>query len=237
MNQQPIGVFDSGVGGLSVVSAIRQAMPNEDIVYLGDSAHLPYGTKPRATIVGYAFDAVSFLLTYQVKVIVIACHTATAQTEASLRKEVDLPIVGMIQPTLNYLRMVRQGTTTILATESTKESRAYPYEVVACPSFVPLVETSVLDRDYTNAVVKTTLLEVKAHQVVLGCTHFAFLERAIKKHLPDSFVLEPSYLVANELKQVLTKQHKLRHGGKGKTKLFFTGKHNDTLVRRLICVL
>jgi len=193
----PLGVFDSGLGGLTVAAALRRALPRERIIYLGDTARVPYGTRSAETVVRYARGCAKLLLARGVKALIIACNTVSAVAVDILRAELDLPILGVIEPgaraALNALGPDRSGPIGVLGTVGTVTSGAYPravsqlstrLEVVtqAAPLLVPLVEEGWLTGEVPRLAVRRYLEPLVAANVsviVLGCTHYPLLKRTI----------------------------------------------------------
>ncbi len=215
----PIGVFDSGVGGLTVVREIIRQLPHENIVYFGDTARVPYGSKSRDTIINYSEQIANFLMTKNVKAIVIACNTATAFALESLQAKFDVPIIGVIRPgAITAVNATKNGNIGIIATEATIGSEIYP-EVIheyrpdckvtqkACPLLVPLVEEGWTDDDVTKEVARRYLASIMASDVdtlVLGCTHYPLLRKMIGGILGDSVQLvNPAYETACSLRELL----------------------------------
>jgi len=153
--KRPIGVFDSGIGGLSVVKELRRLLPGEDIVYFGDTARLPYGTKSKETVVRFSCEIVRFLMRFRIKLGVVACHTASSFSLPTLRRHFPIPIVGVVQPGAQQaLTATRTGRIGVLGTRATVQSRSYEKEIKrlrprarvlsqSCPLFVPLVEEGI----------------------------------------------------------------------------------------------
>lgn len=192
----PIGIFDSGVGGLTVLRAIRECLPHENLIYLGDTARVPYGTKSRATVERYAVEDAAFLVNKGVKAIVIACNTASALARERLRREFDLPFLSVIGPGVRAaVRSTQNRRIGVIATEATIESGAYVngireagdtqhFEIFSqpCPLFVPLVEEGETDSPIAKQVAEKYLAPLRAQQIdtlVLGCTHYPLLKNII----------------------------------------------------------
>jgi len=227
--KRPIGVFDSGIGGLSVVKEIQRVLPGEGLVYFGDTAHLPYGTKSKETIVRFSREIVRFLLKFRVKAIVVACHTASSFSLTALRKEFDLPIIGVVRPGAEEaLRMTHSGRIGILGTRSTIQSGSYLREIKrlnprakvfsqSCPLFVPLVEEGHLEDDIATRVAEEYLRPFKrlhVDTVVLGCTHYPLLKRVIGKALGKGVCLiDSSHETAEQVKRLLEKDHLISLNG------------------------
>ncbi|MBU3664810.1 MAG: glutamate racemase [Chthoniobacterales bacterium] len=189
-----IAVFDSGVGGLTVVSALRRELPAEDIVYLGDTARVPYGGKSRETIERYAAEIAHLLVSEGAKMIVVACNTASALAVPRLRDTCPVPVVGVIDPGVQAaLDTTRSGHVAVIGTKATIGSAAYEHALrsaradirvtsVACPLLVPLIEEGLLEDRITEAVLERYLSAVRgtdADTMVLGCTHYPLLAPAI----------------------------------------------------------
>src|SRR5205823_7148686 len=191
----PIGIFDSGVGGLTVYRALHEHLPNERFVYLGDTARVPYGTKSLATVERYAVENAQFLAAHGIKLLVVACNTASALALPAIRQALDIDVVGVIGPgaraAVADLKGKRIG---VIATESTVQSGAYsqaiakadPNAVVierACPLFVPLAEEGWADEEVARAVAETYLKDLRSSidTLVLGCTHYPILKSVIQE--------------------------------------------------------
>ena len=190
----PIGVFDSGLGGLTVVRELIRQMPNESIIYFGDTARVPYGPKGPETVIRYSQDVARFLRTQEVKAIVVACNTATAHALETLRAEQDVPVIGVIEPGAKAaVSASRESRIGVIGTRGTIRSRAYEKAIrkiapeatitaAACPLFVPLVEEGWLDSDPTRTIARGYLEPFaggKIDTLVLGCTHYPLLKKVI----------------------------------------------------------
>lgn len=215
----PIGVFDSGRGGLTVARELLRQLPNERIIYFGDTARVPYGGKSKETIIRYSRQIVRFLLTKNVKAIVIACNTASAFALEELKREFDIPIIGVIRP---GARAAVENTVTkrigVIGTEGTIRSAIYS-EIIheydreaivigkACPLFVSLVEEGWLHDTVTDEVAYRYLSEFKDRDIdtlILGCTHYPLLRSTIMKAMgEDVFLVNPAYETAVSLKRLL----------------------------------
>ena len=190
----PIGVFDSGIGGLTVVRELTRQLPNESIIYFGDTARVPYGPKSPETVIRYSREITSFLRDQGVKAVVVACNTATAHALPALRDEYDLPIIGVIEPgSRAAARATRSGNVGVIGTHGTINSRAYERAIVAelptanvmaraCPLFVPLIEEGWLETEATRLIATEYLgpfVGASIDTLVLGCTHYPLIKRAI----------------------------------------------------------
>lgn len=221
INMAPIGVFDSGRGGLTVAREILRQLPNEKIVYFGDTARVPYGSKSKETVIRYSRQIVRFLLTKNVKAIVIACNTASAFALEELKGEFDIPIIGVIRP---GAKAAVENTVTkrigVIGTEGTIRSAIYS-EVIheydreaivlgkACPLFVSLVEEGWLHDTVTDEVAGRYLSEFKNRDIdtlIMGCTHYPLLRSTIMKTMgEDVFLVNPAYETAASLRRLLDK--------------------------------
>ena len=199
--QRPIGVFDSGVGGLTVVNALRRLLPAEEIFYLGDNARIPYGNKGAATVERYSFELTGLLLAEGAKTIVVACNTATALAMPRLQDTLKVPIVGVIAPgAAAAVAATRNGRVGVIGTHATISSGAYEralrqlapdlvIHAAACPLFVPLIEEGLLDDPLTDQHIARDLrpvLDAGVDTLILGCTHYPLLKEAIARQVgPD----------------------------------------------------
>lgn len=216
----PIGIFDSGVGGLTVAEEIMRQLPNEKIVYFGDTARVPYGSKSKETIIKFSSQIIRYLRTWDVKAIVVACNTASALALSEVKKELDIPIVGVIEPGAKVAAQTsKSGRIGIIGTEGTINSHIHTklikgmkpeYEVTekACPLFVPLVEEGFfLDTSVSYEIAGKYLEIMKEKDVdtlILGCTHYPFLRKTIRNIMgPQVTLVNPAYETARELKDML----------------------------------
>ena len=218
-NDAPIGVFDSGMGGLTVVGELIRQLPNESIIYFGDTARVPYGPKSPDTVLRYSREITSHLKGEGIKALVIACNTATAHALPALRREFDLPIVGVIEP---GARAAAAATKTkrvgVIGTAGTVKSRAYEKEIrkilpdvevisQACALFVPLVEEGWVDTEPTRAIARNYLAPIAAAEVdtlVLGCTHYRLMKTVIGNVVGrDVRLIDSAYETARETAMVL----------------------------------
>lgn len=229
-NQEPIGIFDSGVGGLTVTREIMRQLPCENLIYFGDTARVPYGNKSRETILRYSTQIVNYLRTKEVKAIVIACNTATAFALEELQQQIVIPVIGVVWP---GAIAAAQATTNkhigIIGTAGTVKSRVYnkylrqldpDITVVskACPLFVPLVEEGLTEDRVTDDIARRYLTEFREYDVdtlVLGCTHYPLLRNTIRRIMGEEVTLvNPAYETAKSLKQLLTEKNLLNTSGK-----------------------
>ena len=228
----PIGVFDSGVGGLTVAREIMRHLPNENIVYFGDTARVPYGSKSKETIIRYARQIIHFLQSQDVKAIVIACNTASALALEVVREEFDLPILGVVEPGARAaLAVTETGKVGVIGTEGTVRSAMYEkviggmapnVEVVAkaCPLFVPLVEEGFKKHHVTDEIIDYYLKSMKESDIdalILGCTHYPLLRSKIREYVGDKITLvNPAYETAMDLKLLLEEKELANEGNEEK---------------------
>ena len=192
----PIGIFDSGVGGLTVYKALHERLPNERFVYLGDTARVPYGTKSLATVERYAVENSRFLEAHGIKLLVVACNTASALALPAIRKAIKVPVIGVIEPGSRAAVEIAKGANIgVIATEATVQSHAYAKAIAAmgatgqvieraCPLFVPLAEEGWADSDVARTVARDYLNEFTGKTLgalVLGCTHYPILREVISE--------------------------------------------------------
>ncbi|MFH1854416.1 MAG: glutamate racemase [Candidatus Omnitrophota bacterium] len=225
MDNRPIGIFDSGVGGLTVVSEIIKALPNEKIVYLGDTARVPYGTKSGQAIKRFSMENAEFLKQFDVKLIVVACNTASSIALPVLRKRLNIPIVGVIKPgARKAVAVSRNGRIGVIGTPATVKSGAYEKEIrsisknievvsIACPLFVPLAEEGWLDGKITLGIARKYLEPIVKRNIdtlVLGCTHYPLLKTVISKVVGKNVeIIDSASSVAEEVAGILKKSRGL----------------------------
>lgn len=218
----PIGVFDSGMGGLTVAREIMRQLPNEKIIYFGDTARLPYGNKSRETVTRFARQIIRFLRTFGVKTIVVACNTASAYALDEIEAELDIPILGVIKAgARTAVNATRNGRIGVIATEATIGSGIYPKYIEdlkqdvtvygkACPLFVSLVEEGLWEDPVTDEIAKrylTELIDIDIDTLILGCTHYPLIRSTVGRIMGDDVTLvNPAYETALELKAMLAER-------------------------------
>lgn len=228
LKDAPIGVFDSGVGGLTVAREIMRNLPQEKIVYFGDTARVPYGSKSKETVIRYSRQIVRFLKTQKVKAIVAACNTASALALETIAKETDLPMIGVVEPGAKVaVEATRNKKIGLIGTRATVKSGMYQrviqntdpeIQVLAqpCPLFVPLVEEGWQKDPVTVEVAKRyldPLLEQEIDTLILGCTHYPILRSLLKELVGEQVTLvNPAYETALDLGRLLERQGLLREG-------------------------
>ena len=223
LNHAPIGVFDSGVGGLTVAREIMRQIPNERIVYFGDTARVPYGSKSKDNIIKFSRQIIRFLQTENVKAIVIACNTASALALDEMQQEFDLPILGVVKPGAKVaVETTANKRIGLIGTEANIRSGVYTRYIKslddeakvfekACPLFVPLVEEGWLHDDITLQVASRYLEELKEKDIdtlIMGCTHYPLIRSTIRKVMGDKVnLVNPAYETAIELKNLLERDN------------------------------
>ena len=223
MNKSPIGVFDSGLGGLTVLKEIMKILPNENIIYFGDTARVPYGPRSKDTVTKYTFQAINFLISEGVKAIVIACNTATARCLKEANEKYDIPIIGVIEAgarTAAY--STKNKIVGVIGTDGTVRSKAYNSEIgkldkniqiidKACPLFVPIVEEGWSNTDIASLTAKRYLkglMDAGIDSLVLGCTHYPLLKKTIGEIVgEDVKLVNPAKETALDLKEILEKNN------------------------------
>lgn len=239
MKEQPIGIFDSGVGGLTVAHAIKQILPGESLIYFGDTAHLPYGDKSAESIRYYSHRITEFLLEHNSKVVLVACNTASASAFDSLKKEfADKTIlIDVIDPVVNYLSTKKFERIGVIGTKRTISSGTYEKKIkekspatnvvsMATPLLVPMIEEGFIFDDISNAIIRSylsneSLLGIQA--LILGCTHYPIIKNQISKIFNFNIeVVDSARIVSVILREVLEKNNLLNDSGVAKDQFFIS---------------
>jgi len=223
VNEKPIGVFDSGIGGLTVVRAIHRRLPHENIVYFGDTARVPYGPKSPRVVREYAAQDADFLMTHDVKMVVIACNTVSAVALDVVQKRARVPVVGVIQPGADAaVAASKRKRIGVIGTVATVNSGAYVHALrqrdaaihtlsQACPLFVPLAEEGWIDHQVTRLVAREYLFPLKLEKIdvlILGCTHYPVLRAAIQASVEANVVLiDSGEAAALEVEMLLDREN------------------------------
>jgi len=237
VNNNPIGIFDSGVGGLTVAHAVKQILPQENIIYFGDTAHLPYGDKSAEAIRSYSKRITEFLLEHNSKAVVIACNTASASAFEYLKKEFGSKVIllDVIDPVVNYLQNRNINKIGVIGTKLTinsgtyaeKLNKAMPLTTVvslATPLLAPMIEEGFIDDDVSAAIIKSylsneTLLGIEA--LILGCTHYPIIKNQISKIFNSNVeVIDSAKIVSVVLRDILEKNNLMNDSGKVDDKFF-----------------
>ncbi|MCM8784802.1 MAG: glutamate racemase [Candidatus Omnitrophica bacterium] len=238
MNKNPIGIFDSGVGGLSVVKEIVKVLPNENIIYFGDTARVPYGTKSKRIIRKFALENVNFLLKFNPKLIIIACHTVSAYASSYLKKKIkSVKFIDVIEPTVEkVVKLKKNKKIGVIGTTATISSMRYQklfskhngltVYTKDCPLFVPIVEEGWFENEVSYKIAEIYLNKFKKKKIdtlVLGCTHYPYLKKTIKKIIGKNVnIVDASYEVSIKTKKILEENGLENKNGKGEIKLYFS---------------
>ncbi len=242
MDDRPIGIFDSGVGGLTVLREVERFLPQEDIVYFGDTARVPYGNKSQSAIVKFSTENARFLLKKKVKAIVVACNTSSALALDHLENFFKVPIFGVIEAAVNKaLKISKNRRIGVIGTRSTIASRAYELNLKkkdsqalvytkSCPLFVPLVEEAVLSGKITDLVIHKYLAELKKKKIdtlILGCTHYPPLRKSIAYFMKGVSIIDSAKEVAVYTRRILA-DNRLSAAKSKKGKInFFVSDESD----------
>ncbi len=250
----PIGIFDSGIGGLTVVRQIHRLLPQEDLVYLGDTARVPYGTKSPSTVIRFALEDMQFLQQQQVKAVVVACNTVSAWAIGNLQQKFSIPVWGVIEPGVEAgLAQTKNHRIGIIGTAATIRSRAYDRAIMLrdadaeihvqpCPLLVPLVEEGWTHHPVTLAILREylePLLRKRIDTLVLGCTHYPLLKRAIRTVTGKEIALvDSARSCALYVRERLAKAGLLNQSGRGAGRIqpYVTDETNqfDSLAPRFL---
>ena len=250
MNQNnktlPIGIFDSGIGGLTVVKEVIRQLPNEDIVYLGDTARVPYGTKSSKTVISYSQSNAQFLTSKGIKLLVIACNTASAVALQSLRWDLDIPVIGVLEPgARKAVSSTRNKIVGVIGTPSTIKSEAYKKAIeninpdikvysTKCPLFVPLAEEGWLDDSISEQIANRYLQSVIREGIdtlILGCTHYPLLKNLIQKVVGNNInLVDSAQQVALEIERTLSESNLENQTNLNSKKEFYLTDISDTFV-------
>jgi glutamate racemase len=238
-----IGIFDSGVGGLTVAKEILSQLPQEDIVYFGDTARVPYGSKSTETIRRFASEDARFLIKQNIKIMVVACHTVSAVGLSALNEEFGIPIVGVISPGARAaVRATRNNRVGVIGTQAVIESDAYAGAIKtlnpelgvfsqACPLFVPLVEEGWLAKPATRLIAREylePLIDENVDTLILGCTHYPLLKKILSEAMGNGVrLVDPAYQIALEVRDLLARKNLLCREERTPTHRFFVSDAPD----------
>lgn len=249
MKDLPIGIFDSGIGGLTVLHEISRLLPNERTIYLGDTARVPYGSKSQPTIEHYSHEVADFLTEKGIKMLVVACNTASAYGLPSLVERLNIPVIGVIDPGARAaVRKSGNNRIGVIGTEGTISSRAYTEAIKrfdstirvfskACPLFVPLAEEGWTDNDISHLVALEYLGEFTDDDIdtiVLGCTHYPLLKSTISKVIGGEVnLIDSAEATAEAVREVLSEEGLLKEGGEdGGTHTFYVTDSPERFIER-----
>lgn len=249
ISSQPIGIFDSGIGGLTVASAIRKALPDESFVYFGDTAHLPYGEKSPERIRTYASEITNFLLARNCKAVVIACNTASAHAYSTVARicTSQVPVINVIDPVARYVsRNFPSGSIGVIGTKGTIQSRIYVKRIEklnpklkvisnATPLLAPMIEEGFFNNTISRTIIRNYLERPNFRNIralILGCTHYPLIAREIGEVVGKEVqLLDSSRIVAAEVKEVLTKKQILNEGKSDPVYRFFVSDKTEAFER------
>jgi len=243
MSKKALGVFDSGVGGLTVVKELIRQLPQEDIVYFGDTARVPYGIRSKETVIRFAVEDVLFLLHHEIKLICVACNTVSSVALRVLKNSFKVPIVGVLSPgAREAVYATRNNRIGVIGTRATIHSRAYEMEIkqlnpkisvvaVACPLFVPFVEEGFLKGEEVEQVARkylTPLKQARVDTLILGCTHYPLLKPVIKKIMGEGVILiDSAKQVAVEVAKILDSEGLRNTNFRGGRQNFFVSDNPE----------
>ena len=220
MDNRPIGMFDSGVGGLTVYKEIKKAMPNEKIIYLGDTKNFPYGSKSKQSIIDLSKKNIDFLLKQNVKTIVIACGTATSQALEEVQSIYKVPIIGIIQPTIEYIKSKENiKNVGVIATRGTIRSKSWEVNLKSqiedinvynkeCPLLAPMAEEGWVDNEIAKLTIHEYIKEYlkdfpKLDALILGCTHYPLFKKIIEEQMPNTEIINTGEKLASHIKNMI----------------------------------
>ncbi|MEM7008759.1 MAG: glutamate racemase [Thermodesulfobacteriota bacterium] len=246
IKKAPIGVFDSGIGGLTVAKELISALPSENIIYLGDTARVPYGTKSGRTVITYSHSNADFLISKGIKLLVVACNTASSVSIPSLREEFDIPVIGVIEPgARKAVSVTRSGKIGVIGTPSTINSSAYKKAIhsfqsdievftKACPLFVPLADEGWTQGEIVERIAQEYLAPLKETGIdvlVLGCTHYPLLKETINNVMGDGITLvDSAQETAKEIVHVLTSEELLNKTDSLSEREFYLTDVSDSFI-------
>ncbi|MBN1599465.1 MAG: glutamate racemase [Bacteroidales bacterium] len=222
-NTRPVGIFDSGLGGLTVVKAIQQALPSENLIYFGDTAHLPYGDKSKETIIQYSTGITDFLIKRDCKVVVIACNSASANAynEVVNKAGKTVPVINVIDPVVEYITETDSKAVGVIGTKSTIDSNMYTEKIhnkkkgvyvasMATPLFVPMIEEGFIFDDVSNSIIRNYLSRREISSIdslILGCTHYPIIKNQINKFYNfEVDIIDSGKIVAESLRKLLVEK-------------------------------
>ena len=240
-NEHPIGIFDSGLGGLTVLQNLKKYLPNENYIYFGDIAHVPYGSKSNQNIIAYSKNIVEFLLSQNVKAIIIACNSASSVAFETIKNITDIPVFEVITPSvIDAIEHTKTKHVGVIGTSTTIESNIYKKKIkdlnpaistsqMACPLFAPIIEEGLENTDIARAIVKLYLEPIITNNldtIILGCTHYPIISQMLKTILPHNITLISSGKpLAQSLRTYLMKRDKLNQQSKSKIDFYVSDSH------------
>lgn len=239
-NNAPIGVFDSGIGGLSVLHELEILLPSENFIYFGDSANVPYGEKSTEDLIKFSRNILDYFATQNVKMVVMACNTSSSVTLDVVKNDYDFDVFGLLDPISSYLSEINDSNIAIMATSATINSNAYKNKIleysdknvfqVACPGLVELVEDDKVNTKEAQELVKSYLepvLKNNIQKLILGCTHYPFLKDAILRITKEDILLNPAIYLAKAVHKTLLEKNLLNNSSSGWAKFLCSGDVQD----------
>ena len=240
INNKPIGIFDSGLGGLTVLKILSKELPKESFIFFGDTAHVPYGNKSKENIKIFSNAIIKFLLKHSVKMIVVACNTVSAVALSDIQKTSNIPIIGVISPLKSYLKFQPQHKKIgIIGTENTINSKAYSKVIhnynskieiysLACPLFVPIIEEGLENHRIAYIIAEEYLqpfLNKKLDLLILGCTHYPIIKKTIKSILSNkTIIIDSATITVSEVKKYINNNNLHSEHQKQKTQVYVSDK-------------
>ena len=251
MDKRPIGIFDSGVGGITVLKEIKNKLPNENIIYLGDTKNFPYGNKSKDEIINYSIENVKTLIKNNVKIIVIACGTATSQAIETIKEKFDIPIIGIIEPTVKYVKKRNYNKVGVIATDGTIKNGAWERKLKeqipnikvvnkACPMLATIAEEGKAKSEEGRRVIQKYMKpfkEQKINKIILGCTHFPIYDQIIRDEFDFEIeLINTGEMVSYELQKQLKELNLENNDKNGKIDIYLTKKeeHFFTIAQNIL---
>lgn len=240
-----IGIFDSGIGGLTVLKEVCKILPNENIIYLGDTARVPYGIRSAETVTKYSFECINFLLKKNIKLIVVACNTVSSVSLEEIKKRVEVPVIGVIEPGAKAATSITKNRKVgVIGTEATIKTKAYTNAIktirnevevyeLACPLFVPLVEEGWTDDIIAKLTAERYLSAMKSKDIdtiVLGCTHYPLLKKVIEEVMGNVNIVDSAIETSKAVKNILYNKNLFRDRDTLPEKKFFVTDSPDKFV-------
>jgi glutamate racemase len=244
-DELPVGIFDSGVGGLTVMKEIIELLPGENLIYLGDTARVPYGTRSSETVTRYSIENTEFLVSKGIKALVVACNTASSVSLPFLRREFSVPVIGVVEPGARAAAAnTKLKKVAVIGTEATVNSRSYEEAIkamddsvevsgIACPLFVPLIEEGWLNGEIVTLTAEKYLSSLRYNgvdSIVLGCTHYPMIKDVIKD-VSGVPLIDSAIETAKETRRVLEEKGLLRNSGEEGSREFFVTDFPEKFIR------
>jgi len=243
MNNHSIGIFDSGLGGLTVLQQINNILPNENLIYFGDTARVPYGNKSPNTIIKHSLSIVDFMISKKIKLLVVGCNTASAVALKTIQKHTNIPIIDVISPCVKEaVKLTKNKAIGIIGTQTTINSKAYDKQIIKetknikiysqpCPLLVPLIEEGMFEHEITKLTVKFYLKTINKSTIdtlILGCTHYPLIKPLIKSYMKKNInIVDSSIITAKHIKSYLLQHNMNANTTKGKNEYFASDTHKN----------